>query len=205
MKNILNRGFSGTPLNDFIAKAKFIIACLTGNAAFLTTDPTLADVAAQLLRLEQVAALKDPVAREAGINAERPILEQMLDDLADSLEKTANGNLTKLATTGFDRHADDTPTTSSPQPQNVRMKATGTSFEAQVLMDGTAGAKAIELETTGDPVNGPWVAYPLSFSSSRGIVIRPFPRAKDLWVRARTLGPNNTRSAWSDPATMLIP
>ncbi len=39
MKNILNRGFSEMTLADFIVLVKFIIAQLTGNAFFPSTDP----------------------------------------------------------------------------------------------------------------------------------------------------------------------
>lgn len=205
MKNILNRGFSGLSLDAFIAKVKIILAALTGNLAFPITDPTLANVQTQLDALENAAVLRDPAAQNAGVSKERPKLEMMLDDLADNLEKTAAGDTAKLATTGFDLHATaNTPTTVSPQPQNVRCKANGTSHEFQVLMDGTAGAKVIEVETTLDPVNGPWAPAGI-FSSSRGIILKDQPRAKDVWVRARTRAANNTVSGWSDPATILVP
>jgi hypothetical protein len=35
-------------------------------------------------------------------------------------------------------------------------------------------------------------------------VLEGFERAKDIWVRVRAIGPNNTKSGWSDPATILV-
>jgi hypothetical protein len=44
MKNILNRGFSRMPDDEFVTKVALVIAQLTGNPSFVTTDPTLAAV-----------------------------------------------------------------------------------------------------------------------------------------------------------------
>jgi hypothetical protein len=42
-------------------------------------------------------------------------------------------------------------------------------------------------------------------SAARGTVVAArLPRAKDMWGRVRAIGPNNTKSAWSDPATVLV-
>jgi hypothetical protein len=204
MKNILNRGFSKMLPNDFVTKVTFIIAQLTGNPAFLTTDPTLAALQTALDALTQAMSIANPTAREAAVAAARDTLEQLLDDLADNLEKTAKGDPAKLATTGFDLAKSPAATGEAPPiPQNLRLKLTGTSGEAQVLFDKSDRARAYEVQTAPDPNAGPWTTYD-TFSSVRNVILKGFPRAKDLWVRVRALGPNNTKSGWSDPATILI-
>src|SRR5438270_924144 len=76
-------------------------------------------------------------------------------------------------------------------------------LQAQLLFDASDRAKGYQVETAPDPNAGPWTDYD-TFSSSRNIVLKGFPRAKDLWARVRAIGPNNTKSGWSDPATILI-
>jgi hypothetical protein len=204
MKNILNRGFSKMLENDLVTKVTFIIAQLTGNPSFATTDPTLAQLQAALDALTQAMALADPQARDAAVAAARAALQQMLEDLADNLEKTANNDPVKLATTGYDIRKETASTAEPPPvPQNVRLKLTGNSGEAQLLFEASDRAKGYQVQTAADPNNNSWTDYD-TFSSSRGILLKGFPRAKDIWVRVRAIGPNNTKSAWSDPATILI-
>jgi hypothetical protein len=204
MKNILNRGFSKMPDDEFVTKTSFVIAQLTGNANFPTTDPTIAQLQAALDALTQAMALADPQARDAAVAAARVALEQKLEDLADNLEKTSNNDPVKLATTGFDLRKDPALTGEAPSvPQNVRLKLTGHSGEAQLLFDASDRGKGYQVQTAPDPNAGPWTDYD-TFSSTRNVILKGFPRAKDLWGRVRAVGPNNTKSAWSDPATILI-
>jgi len=204
MKNILNRGFSQLVVDQLVTKVKFIIAQLTGNPNFATTNPTLAQLQAALDAVTQALTLSNPTEQEQALLAARPPLEQLLDDLADNLEKTANNDPVKLATTGYDLRKETTFTSDAPAaPQNVRLKLTGVSGEAQVLFTPPDRAKGFQVQTSPDPNAGPWTDYD-TFSSSRNIVLKGFQRAKDIWVRVRAVGPNNTKSPWSDPATILI-
>jgi hypothetical protein len=41
-------------------------------------------------------------------------------------------------------------------------------------------------------------------SSTRNVIATGLPRAQDVWGRVRAIGPKNTKSAWSDPATVLV-
>lgn len=192
------------PDDEFVTKVAFIIAQLTGNPSFVTTDPTLAALQTALDALKQAMLLPNPQARDAAVTAARATLEQILENLADNLEKTANNDPVKLATTGFDLRKDPGQTGEAPIiPANLRLKLTGTSGELQVLFDASGRAKSYQVQTTLDPNAGPWTDYD-TFSSSRGIIVKGLPRAKDVWVRVRAIGPNNTKSGWSDPATILV-
>lgn len=204
MKNILNRGFSQLSDSDLVTKTTFIKTQLTGNANFATTDPTLAQLQTALDALTQAQTIANPDARDAAVRAARASLEQTLADLADNLEKTADHDPVKLATTGFDLRKETASTGEAPQPpQNARLKLTGNTGEAQLLCDASERARGYQVQTTDDPNNGSWKDYD-TFSSSRNMILKGFARAKDLWVRVRAIGPNNTKSAWSDPATILV-
>ncbi|MEY2557975.1 MAG: hypothetical protein QOE34_1400 [Verrucomicrobiota bacterium] len=204
MKNILNRGFSQLVVGTLVTKVTFIIAQLTTNPNFPTTDPTLAEVQAALDAVTQALTIANPTAQEQALIAARANLEKMLDDLADNLEKTANDDPVKLGTTGYDLRKVTALTSDPPTvPQNVRLKLTGVSGQFQVLFGPSDRAKGYHVQTSTDPNSGTWTDFD-TFSSSRGIVLSGFPRAKDIWVRVRAIGPNNTKSGWSDPATILV-
>jgi hypothetical protein len=204
MKNTLNRGFSEYSNDALVTKVGLIIGQLTGNAYFAVTDPTMAQLATARDGLTGAMAQPDTPARRTAVASHRDIVGQMLEDLADNLEKTAANDVAKLATTGFDLKKDRVVSTEAPAvPLNLRLKTTGTSGEVQVLFDPSDRARSYQVQYTFDPNVGPWTDYD-TFSSSRGIVVKGQPRAKDIWVRVRALGPNNTRSGWSDPATMLV-
>ena len=203
MKNILNRGFSEMGLNEFVAKVQAIIAALTGNPHFATTTPTLAQLTAALADLTSAMSNPNPAARQAGIDTARPKLEQLLDDLANNLETTAADDRPKLATTGFDLHKTPRNTAEAPAiPAALRLKTTGVTGEVQVLLEASERAKAYEVQVSLDSTTG-WTTYDI-FTSSRGIKLTGQPRAKDIWVRVRAIGPHNTKSGWSDPATILV-
>ena len=204
MKNILNRGFSQFSDSDLVTKVAFIKAQLTGNPNFVTTLPTLAQLQTALDDLTEAQTIPNPDAQKQAVIAARQTLEQALEDLADNLEKTAANDPVKLATTGFDLRKETAPTTDPlAAPQNVRLKLTGVSGRVQLLFDPTERAKGYQAQTTTDPNTGTWKDYD-TFSSSRGITLEGFERAKDIWVRVRAIGPNNTKSGWSDPATILV-
>jgi hypothetical protein len=204
MKNILNRGFSQLSVDQLVTKVTFIIAQLTTNPNFATTTPTIAQLQAALDALTQALAIANPDAQKQAVIAARGTLEQVLDDLADNLETTANNDPVKLATTGYDLRKETTPTSDPlPIPQNLRLKLTGVSGQVQLLFDPSQRAKGYQVQTTIDPSTGTWKDYD-TFSSSRGITLQGFDRAKDIWVRVRAIGPNNTKSGWSDPATILV-
>ena len=199
----LNSGFSDLSDEEFATKVAFVIAQLTGNANFPTTSPTLAVVQAQLDLLEAALIMPPGQARDGAIETARGPLEQMMQNLADNLEQAAPGDLGKLSTTGFDMRKAPTAGGAPDTPGNLRLRNLEASGDVQFLFNASARAKTYQFQTTDDPNNGPWKDYDPA-SSTRNVVAHGLPRAKDVWGRVRAIGPNNTKSAWSDPATTLV-
>ena len=201
---LLNSGFTPLSDEDLFDKGTFIVAQLTGNAYYATTNPTLAAVSTQLGLLQTALNMPPGVARDGAIATARPPTEEMLQDLAENLEQATPGNLEKLSTTGFDLRKTPVHTAEPPPvPQNLRLRNTATSGVIQFLFDPSDRAKSYQIQTTEDPNNGPWKDYD-PVSSTRNVLVPGLPRAKDIWGRVRAIGPNHTRSAWSDPATVLV-
>lgn len=120
------------------------------------------------------------------------------------MKTLANFDRVKLATTGFDLRK--TPVVSNLPPNvpgNLRLKFGQASGSVRVLFDPPGRAKSYPVQITPDPNAGRWIDVDI-FSSSRNIVLTGLTRAKDIWVRVRAIGPNNTKSGWSDPATILV-
>jgi hypothetical protein len=204
MNNILNSGFSKLSPEALAAKTSAIMAACTNNPNFLQTDPTMAEVQAKLDALNKALSMPKGQARDEAVEATRTGVEQILADLADDLENEAKGDLVKLATTGFDLrkapvHSGDSPTI----PLNLHVRLTGVTGEVQALFSASDRATGYQLQTSYDPVNGPWIDSP-PFSSSRRVILKGLIHGKDVWVRVRAVGPNNTMSGWSDPATILV-
>jgi hypothetical protein len=201
---LLNSGFSDLSPEAFADKVGFIIGQLTGNPNYATTNPTLAAVQAALDPLNAGILMPPGQARDGAIATARPPLEEMMQDLAENLEQATPGNLAKLSTTGFDIRKTAVQTTEPPPtPGNLRLKNLQESGAVQFLFDASERAKSYQFQTTDSPNTGPWKDYD-PVSSTRNVVATGLPRAKDVWGRVRAIGPNNTRSAWSDPATVLV-
>jgi hypothetical protein len=199
MRSILNKGFSEMPLDHFIPKVMRIISALTGNANFPVTNPTVAAIQTALDALTATTTIQGS-GRNSAVNAARDGLEQKLAQLAANLETLANYDSVKLATSGFDlRKAPVSPDT----PGNLRLKPGGASGSVRVLFGPSERAKSYQAQISLDPNADPWTDVD-TFSSSRNVVLTGLTRAKDIWVRVRAIGPNNTKSGWSDPVTILV-
>lgn len=202
--NKINSGFTRLTNAEFDNKAAQIIAAVTGNASFPTPSPTLAVIQTKLTAYQNALAMPDGVAKAAALKSTRADLETALDQLARNLELTPNVTDTQLATTGFDLRKPAAQTADSPAaPANLRLKPTGVIGEVQFQFDASPRAKTYELQTSIDPNSGNWVQNGL-FSSSRAVVIGGLTHGKDVWGRVRAIGPNNTMSGWSDPATVMV-
>ena len=204
MNTILNSEFAHLKPGVLFTTGGSIVVALTGNLNFPITSPALAVIQADLDALEKAIALPKGPARNQAIRATRKTLQKDLVLLATNLETTAAGDLVKLATTGYKERKPTAQTGAAPAtPTDLRLKLTGVTGEVLLLLKAILGAKGYQVQTALDPVAGPWTDYD-HFTSSRGIVLKGLPRKTDIWVRIRAIGPHNTKSGWSDPATILV-
>jgi hypothetical protein len=204
MLNILRRGYSHDSAESLLTVLSTILTALLGHPFFVVTDPTLATVTTARDALATDLAMPKGEARDQAIAADRAVAEELLELLADNLEKLANNDPVKLSTTGYQFVDIPTQTTEAPSsPKDVRLKPNGISGEVRVLFTPSDRAKSYQVQWTLDPMNGPWTDVD-PVASSRGVVLKALPRAKDVWVRVRAIGPHNTMSGWSDQATILV-
>jgi hypothetical protein len=204
MLKTLNSGFSQLSDDGFYTKASQIIAALDGNVYFLVTDPTHAALLLLLEALHQAMQQAPGGVTTAEIRVARENMENALERLAMNLELVPDVTDVMLATTGFDLAKDTQHTSQAPAVvTNLLLKPTGNTGEVQFIFGASEGARGYEVEWTEDPNAGPWQGRE-SFSSTRKVILNNLPRKHDVWGRVRAMGANNTKSPWSDPATMLV-
>jgi hypothetical protein len=164
----------------------------------------LAELQTKLDAYQTALAQPAGVARTAAVRSARADITLALEQLARNLELKPNVTEAQLATTGFDLRRPAAQTSiAPPAPANLRLKTTGVSGEVQFLFDPSDRARTYELQTTLDPNTGNWIQSGM-YSSTRGVVVSGLTRGKDIWGRVRAVGPNNTVSGWSDPATVMV-
>jgi hypothetical protein len=200
--NRLNTGFSRVSDGQLVNIAQSVIAALTGNEHFPALNPSLATVGAALAELRVALAMPRGIARNAAINGRRPKLVTLLEQLARNLELTPGVTDAMLATSGFWLRRMPTRTSAAVDaPANVRLKATGTSGQLQVLCRAVGRARAYQVQFTQHPNGDQWNDGGV-FASTRAILINGLTRGKDYWARVRAIGPAGP-GPWSDPATAM--
>ena len=65
--------------------------------------------------------------------------------------------------------------------------------EVRVLFNASKRAKSYQVQSSLDPNFSVITDYD-PFSGSRNIILRGLPRAKDIWVRVRAIGPHHTNA-----------
>jgi hypothetical protein len=200
----LNSGFSTLTDDQFYIKGKALYAALFGNANFPLTSPTLAVLLALLGPLEAALALPAGQARDTAVAASRADVQAALETIATNLELIPNVTDVMLATSGFDLSATNAHTGAGPtQPQGLHLAPTGVSGEVKLVFKASQNARGYEIEWTLDPNGAEWQGREF-FSSSRDVILKGLVRKTDVWCRVRAVGVGNQKSAWSDPATMLV-
>jgi hypothetical protein len=204
--NELSIGFSQDSDNKLLAKASSVYLALTtqpGLGYFPTPTPAMPAFKAGIDAFQEALSGENTAANVAARKAGRDALILQMQKMAAGLELTADGDLVKLAATGFELKSK--PTRSSgplPAPRNLRVKTTGTAGEALCKCAAVPLADAYECGCTLDPINGPWTQIP-PLSNSQNMLFTGLTRGKDYYFRVRAIGANGP-SGWSDVATMMV-
>lgn len=196
-----------TPLSDQglydlaskIHRAITTTPCTEYFAAFKPTAPELKehiDLFAEALAKEtskSVTALRKD---------RRGKLIEKLAILAASLEIEANGDLMKLASTGFDLKKPATRTGAPTEiPGNLRLTTTGISGEILAKCTRIRNARSYHAQHALS-ADGPWTDID-PVTTSQKILFTGLQRGKDIYVRVKAFGPNGY-SGWSDLATIMV-
>lgn len=169
-------------------KAQSIIGALTGNTNFPETVPTLASfttVAGNFTDALTLAASRDKVAVSAKNDARKALLDA-LRLLATNVQSLAEGDRTKLVSSGFDLNA-ETGGSSLLPPQDFTMSDGNSSGEMKFMVSAVAGAKSYLFEYTLEPLtdDSVWIS---KATTKREFVFSNLPVGKRIYGRVTVVG-----------------
>ncbi|BBL75182.1 fibronectin type III domain-containing protein [Methylomagnum ishizawai] len=198
---------------DFLAKADFIVASLTNNAAFPepwpAQAPALSDIkeALNAYRDAYHASLTRDTLKIAQREKARDALTLLLKRLPAYLELVAQGDTAVLATTGYDLRRDTARTGGNgilDAPADFRVAHGQVSGNLEVRAARVAGARSYEVQTAqGDPtIDANW-KHALSSATCSHIVLEGMVPAQTYWVRLRAIGSQGA-GIWAEPVNIIV-
>ncbi len=180
-------------------------ALSTGQGAihFAAVSPTAAAVLTAANNFGDTLALENSPSATATRKARRAELINELQRVAASCELIANGNREKLAFSGFQFRKTPEYTHLPPaKPDNLRVKAGPLSGGIVAKVSPVDRAESYELQTTGDPVAGPWSAS-ASYTNSQKMEKTGLTPLTRVYTRVRAISSNGP-GEWSDIAEVVV-
>lgn len=188
---------------DFESKTHTIIANMTGNAYFPTPVPTVADVttAANDYSNALIEAKTGNRSAIAEKNSKRDELTGLLRIWANMVNYSANGDVVKLLTSGFDLSKESTPVIIT-KPENLSIENGISSGELKVSVNAVKGAVSYLHEYTTDETLAPgsWVS---TASSSCKILFSNLVPGSKYYCRVGVVG-RKGQMVYSDAVSRIV-
>ncbi len=187
-KIIINYGRLGD--TELEQKTQEILAALTGNAAFPTPQPPLADVQTALDEFEAAmlaAANRDHIKIELK-NLKREALLAQLNRLAQYVQVSSDGGMEKMLSSGFDLSKTRGPVGPLPKPSGFKVSAIGTGT-MKLSLNAIDGADNYQYEyRKADSEN-----WQMQILSKSRVSISGLESGMEYLFRVTALGSNPTR------------
>ncbi|HEX8191066.1 MAG TPA: fibronectin type III domain-containing protein [Pyrinomonadaceae bacterium] len=191
-----------------IARARQIVAAMTGNSNFPTPNPTLAAVTTAINELETADAAAQAARREARrLTGERDRkddkLTQLITQLGAHVDSVAGNDEAKIMSAGLEvRSAATTDGTAPAAPETLTATTGNDEGEIELSWDTVRGARSYVVERTTDPEAGPWTQAGVSPRSS--LVVEGLDSGKRYYFRVAAVTLNG-QSPWSNHAVKVAP
>lgn len=197
------------PLAEKVAKARTIIASLTGNPDFPTPNPTLLAIIAVTDALEAAIAtvqatkqqLKTEVSKQ---NDREEAFDAAFSQLVGYVQSIAGDDEALIHSAGMDTRASGGQSTSTPDlPPSLSATAGDHDGEIDLSWEPVPKAKSYVIEKSADPPTATsWQHAGVATKSSTTIEgLTPGTR---YWFRVAAVGTAG-QSGWSDPASKMAP
>jgi len=211
--NVIVSNFNKLSDSNFLAQAERIVTGMTGNTAFPepwpSTVPTFAQIQSDLAAFQ--AALTGTLAGDrTRIEERRNTRSKLQDDLSllgFSVQATAQGNTTLLASTGFplrkQRVRSQGPVTpDAPQLNRLQRGPVSGSIVVGAVRNPAAASYDVQITAADPTVESNW-SDAGSFKNSRHIQIGGLTPMKTYAVRMRALGSAGF-GGWSTVQTVQV-
>jgi hypothetical protein len=176
-------------------KAQTIISALTGNENFPQTTPTLVSFTAVSTAYSTAlvaAATRDKVSVSAKKDARDALILQMRL-LAICVESLAEGNRTKLISSGFDISAAGFPSPPLSMPQDFSISDGSGPGQLKFSVKAVDNARSYIFEYTEEPltIESSWIS---KGASTREYTFNNLPLGKRIYGRVKAIGAYNQES-----------
>jgi hypothetical protein len=185
----INTSFTAVSDSNFETKGQSIYTSMLDNPNFLTPVPSLAAVleAQNNYSLALTAAQKRDRDAVAVKNEARNVLEALLAQLANYVNATANGDKTKLVSSGFDLAADG-GITNLGKPASIDLTDGKNAGELVVKIPVVKGAKSYGAQYTPDPLTAESV-WTQTITTASKYTFTDLISGKKYWCRMAAVGP----------------
>jgi hypothetical protein len=196
-------GFDAYTDSDFLTFAKHVSQMMTGNTNFTTPSPCLASINTAITDYETALgkAVNGSKTDTATKSQKRLSLTLLLQQLGYYVQTTANNDLAKALSSGFETVKDRTPNAVPNPPKSVTVKQGIHSGEAIVDCNREPSAVTYLCRYTLNIATPVWVSLPPQ--TSHKFTITGLAKGKDVWACIAALNSAGT-SDWSDIASATI-
>jgi hypothetical protein len=191
-----------------IAQGNLLKSSMTGNANFVTPNPSLATLGAKTDAMQAKLT-----ARDAAVEAAKMATEQLHTAVADYdatvttlaayAENITGGDAAKLESGGFELRADAVRVTELGQVEDLKVITNGYPGRFKSDWKPLSGAKSYEVQLSVDPVtDSSWETVKVASASKT--TIDDLPSGQRRWQRVRGVVKDIT-GQWSEPVSKIVP
>lgn len=183
----LKEGLSGLNAEGMVAKADFVHAKLTANAAtFATPSPTLSALKAGRDALSAAISAAEDGGRSAH-QAKRDALrslKELLKDEADYVSNVASGDAQKILDGGYEIRSSRTPSNLPSAPEGLEVRQTAYTGTVELEWKGVAKARYYQVYMTDkDPSTGSVAWTFVGSGTKRQHTITELETLKAYWFK----------------------
>ena len=163
---------------------------MTGNPAYPTPTPDLADVTSAINTLESAAqqALKGGTDKTLAKHLAEEDVDTLMGQLQDYVQVASGGKPLVIESSGMEVRNERTPSTLPPAVQNLRTTVGGNPGEINLIWDGLPEAKSYVIEMLlPEPKNGIASDLPEPIEDDGTAVMTASAATTVVWVRIDTV------------------
>src|SRR5437868_1347096 len=191
-----------------IARARQIVAALTGNKDFTAPNPPLAEVTAALEAVEQAydnvqAKRAEARAKTSELHQQEATLDQMLTQLGAYVASVGGNDEAKIISAGMETRAKASASGDLSAPTDLSASAGDHDGEIDLQWDKVARARSYIVEQSPDPPSETtWTNTAVVVKSQT--TVEGLVSGRKYWFRVAAVGATG-QSGWSNPAAKIAP
>ena len=200
--------FSRLSIPEKVARARQIVASMTGNAHFTTPQPTLVAITDAADQLEAAAADVQTTRQQAKAkttiqNTKEDALDKLIAQEAGYVTAVAGGDEAIIQSAAMDVRAAPGASAIPAQPQALGATAGDHDGQMDLSWDPVITATSYVIETSPDPPTGTSWKH-LGVSTKSSFTVTNLISGSRVWFRVAAVNAAG-QSGWSDPATKIAP